>query len=156
MTNDSSPDRHGAPAPHARQLGRAGLLSGLGCLVFGTALASTGLAVSGGAAAVGAVIGAALAAGVFVLGALAVLVVSWVYPPASLVVALLTYLCQVLAALMVFSVLTRGGMLDDGTVSGPWLGATLAGCAVLWVVVQIRIAATGRVLLYDLPEAGAR
>jgi len=135
---------------------RAGVLSGLGCAVVGLVAAGVGLAVSGAAAAFGALIGAGLAGGVFVLGALAVQVVSRVYPPASLLVALLTYVCQVLAALMVFAVLSRGALLDDGTVSAPWVGATLAACALLWVGLHVRVAATARVPLYDLPDAGAR
>ena len=140
----------------ARAAGRAGLLSGIGCAVIGVAAAGVGLALSGVGAAFGALIGAGLAGGVFVLGALAVQVVSRVYPPASLLVALLTYVCQVLAALMVFAILTRGALIHNGTVSAPWVGATLSLCAVLWVTVHVRVAATARVPLYDLPEAGAR
>jgi len=156
MTTDRLTTRRGAAARGARTVGRAGGLSALGCAVVGLVGAGIGLASSGAAAAFGALIGAGLAGGVFVLGALAVHVVSRLYPPASLLVALLTYVCQVLAALMVFAVLTRGELLDDGTVSTWWVGVTLSACALVWVAVHVRVAATARVPLYDLPEAGAR
>ena len=140
----------------ARALGRAGFLSGIGCAVIGLVAAGIGLVLAGAGAAFGALIGAGLAGGVFVAGALAVHVVSRVYPPIALLVALLTYVCQVLAALMVFALLTRGALIENGTVSAPWVGATLSLCALLWVTVHVRVAATARVPLYDLPEAGAR
>ena len=57
---------------------------------------------------------------------------------------------------MVFAGLSRTHWLDDGTVSGAWLGAVLAVCALVWVTVQVRVAATTRVPVYDLSDAGAR
>ena len=127
----------------------------IGALV-GMVAAATGLLVSGSGAAYGALIGAGMDVGVFVAGALAVYVAARVLPSMSLVVALMTYTCQVLVALMVFTGLDRTQWLEDGTVSGPWLGVVLALCALLWVGVQVRVAITTRLPLYDLSDAGAR
>lgn len=135
---------------------RVAALSGAGCVLLGLVAAGLGLATSGPGAGRGALIGAALAAGIFVAGALAVHVAARVLPPAALLVALLTYACQVMVAMLVFGALTRSELLADGTVSGAWLGGVLAACALLWVAVQIRVAATARVPIYDLPDGGAR
>jgi ATP synthase protein I len=156
MTTDRPTTRSGPAAWGPRAAGRASVLSGLGCAVIGLLAAGLGLAVSGWAAAWGALVGAGLAGGVFVLGALAVQVATWLYPPAALLVAMLTYVSQVLAAMTVFSLLDGGALGDDLDVSTPWVGGTLATCALLWVTVHVRVAATARVPLYDLPEAGAR
>jgi len=135
---------------------RVSVLTGLGGAVLGLAAATVGFLSSGTGAAYGALLGAGLAVGIFVAGALAVYVATRVLPAISLVVAMLTYACQVILALMVFQGLTRTRWLEDGTVSGAWLGGVLAACALLWVGVQVRVAATARVPLYDLPDAGAR
>lgn len=156
MTTDSPITRSRPAAWGPRAVGRTSVLSGFGCAVIGLVAALAGATLSGAAAAWGALIGAGLAGGVFVLGALAVQVVTWLYPPLSLLVAMLTYVSQVLAAMMVFTVLDRGALGDDATVSTPWVGGTLAACALLWVTVHVWVAATERVPLYDLPEAGAR
>lgn len=156
MTTGTAQDRLLAGPTGSDPQPRVAAFTGLGCVLVGLVTAGVGLVVSGPGAAVGAAIGAALAGGIFVVGALAVHVSARVLPKLSLVVALLTYVCQVMTAMLVFAGLTSSGMLDDGTVSGAWLGATLAGCALLWVGVQIRVAATARIPLYDLPDAGAR
>lgn len=135
---------------------RVSVLTALGGAVVGLGAAAVGSLVSGSGAAYGALLGAALAIGIFVGGALFVYVATRVLPAISLVVALLTYACQVVIAILVFQGLTRTHWLEDGTVSGPWLGAVLAACALLWTAVQVRVAATTRVPLFDLEDAGAR
>lgn len=135
---------------------RVSVLTAAGSALVGGAAAALGGLVSGSGAALGALLGAGLAVGIFVGGALFVYVASLVLPSISLVVALLTYACQVAVALMVFQGLTRTHWLEDGTVSGPWLGAVLTACALVWTGVQVRVAATTRVPLYDLEDAGAR
>lgn len=156
MTTGTPQARRPAGVPGADPQLRVAALTAAGCLVVGVVAAGIGLTVSGSSAAYGALIAAGLAVGVFVAGALAVHVAARVLPPVALAVALLTYVCQVLVAMMVFAGLTRSQLLDDGTVSGPWLGLVLAVCALLWVGVQVRVAATTRVPLYDLPDLGAR
>lgn len=156
MTTETARSRRLAAGRAVDPQPRVAALTAVGCVVLGLGAAAAGLVTAGGGAARGALLGAGVAAGVFVAGALAVHVCARVMPSASLAVALMTYLCQVLVAMMVLGVLTERGWLDDGTVSGPWLGAVLAACALLWVTVQIRVAATARVPLYELPDAGAR
>lgn len=135
---------------------RVSVLTAAGSVILGLVAAGLGLLVSGSGAAFGALIAAGLAIGIFVGGALFVYVAARVLPSLSIVVALLTYACQVVIALLVFRGLARTSWLEDGTVSGPWLGLVLAACAILWMAVQVRVAFTTRVPLYDDPDVGAR
>lgn len=127
----------------------------VGSAVIGALGAVAGALAAGSGAVFGALLGAGLAVSVFVCGALFVYVASRVLPSISMAVALLTYFCQVGAALMVFQVFARTRWLEDGTVSAPWLSAVLTGCALLWIAIQVRVAATARVLIYDDADAGA-
>ncbi|WP_203335969.1 hypothetical protein [Nocardioides limicola] len=129
---------------------------GASCLVLGVLAAVTGALLVGAPAAWGAGIGATMAGGIFVVGALVVYVAARVMPSLALVVALLTYVSQVLLAALIFVQLEGSGVLDDGTVHRAWLAALLVLCTLVWVTVQITSATRSRVPIFDLPEAGAR
>jgi len=135
---------------------RVSVLTACGSILLGGVAAGLGLLVSGSGAAYGALIATVLAIAIFVGGALFVYVATRVIPTISIVVALLTYACQVVIALLVFQGLRRTNWLEDGTVSGVWLGIVLTACAVLWMGVQVRVALTARVPIYDESDAGAR
>jgi len=125
------------------------------CTALATLVAVTlGAAASGSAAAVGALIGAALVLFFFGFGAFVVNAVASVSPTASLLVALLTYLLEVVAMGAVFVALGRSRGLD-GPVDGSWIGVVVIVLTLVWLVAQTFAALRSRQPLYD-PEASAR
>lgn len=125
-----------------------------GSLLAGLALAILGALVSGSPAALGALVGTALVALVFAGGSFVVNEVARVLPAAALLIALLTYMLQVVAMALVFVALSGSGLLDE-TLARGWLsGAVIAGTAG-WLVLQVALATRQRIPLYDLPATGA-
>lgn len=116
----------------------------------GSAAVVIGLAaVLGGADATrGAALGGFLAVGVFAFGAFTVDAVSKLMPAASLMFAMLTYTLQVVVMLMAFVVLTRSGLLDD-QIDRNWLAAAIIVGAMVWMVVQVRLATTARIPAFE-------
>lgn len=156
MTTDPTETRQEpGPAGADPQL-RIAALAGAGCLVTGLLAAGAAALLADPGAAYGALVGAVIAAAIFVTGALAVHVVARTMPAAALLVALLTYLSQVVLAFLVFWRLSDSGLLTDGTLDRTWIGGVLVLCTLLWMAVQIRVVTRARAPLYDLPEAGAR
>lgn len=115
---------------------------------------------SGAPAARGAVVGSLIAVGVFAFGGFAVDAVSRLMPAASLMFAMLTYTLQVVVMAMAFVAVNRSGMLERD-VDRNWLGAAIIVGAFVWMTVQIRLATTTRIPVYEpvsheAPEGGAR
>ncbi|GAB6986180.1 hypothetical protein [Nocardioides pyridinolyticus] len=110
--------------------------------------------VAGPAAAWGALVGTLLVVGVFGFGSFTVNLVAAVMPAAALVVALLTYVLQVLVMGLVFYGLSGSGLLDD-TIDRTWLGGSVIAGTVAWLVVQVVVATTRRIPVYVLPEPAA-
>ena len=106
---------------------------------------------SGSASAAGATIGALMVLGFFGLGSAAVSAVAAVSPSVSMLVALLTYTLEVVLLALVFVVLNRSGALDS-TVDRTWLGLTVIGGTLVWLVGQTVAATRSRQPIYDLPE----
>lgn len=124
--------------------------------VLGGLLAGLGALVSGDAAAYGALVGTAIAVGVFAFGTFAVDAVAHVMPAASLVIALLTYVMQVLVLALVFVALSQSGALDS-TLDRGWLGGAIVLVTLIWTAVQIRATATARIPVYEpAREAASR
>jgi ATP synthase protein I len=117
-----------------------------GSLVVGIA-ALTG----GGEAAKIALIGTAIAVGVFAFGAFAVHLAAAILPSSALLVALMTYACQLVLVFAIFIALSRAGGPADGPQRG-WLAAAVIACTLAWIVVQLVATTRQRTLLYDLPE----
>lgn len=113
------------------------------------ALAVAGAAVGGPSAASGAAVGGAVAVGVFVFGTSAVDAVARLMPAASLMFALVTYTFQVAVLALVFVALTRSGLLDS-ELDRDWLGGAIVLSAIVWIVVQVRLATTARIPAYDI------
>lgn len=130
-----------------RVLVRAALVSAALGLVLTVVAALAG----GSAAAWGALVGAVLVVTVFGFGAFTVNLVATVMPVAALLVALLTYVLQVVVMGLVFAVLSGSGLLDD-TLDRTWLAGTVIAGTVTWVVVQVAVATTRRIPVYELPE----
>lgn len=118
--------------------------------VVGLALIAVAALTGGSAAAGGALVGILLVLGVFGFGAFAVNLVAHVMPAAALMVALLTYVLQVVVMAVVFAALSRSGALDD-TLDRGWLGGTVIAGTAAWIVVQLVVATTRRIPVYDLP-----
>lgn len=133
-----------SPASGLRPLVAAALVAA----VLGGLLAGLGGLVRGDAAAFGALVGTAIAVGVFALGTFAVDAVAHVMPAASLVIALLTYVMQVLVLALVFVALSESGALDS-TLDRGWLGGAIVLVTLIWTAVQIRATATARIPVYE-------
>jgi hypothetical protein len=128
-------------------------LAGGVTLVVGTVAVLLAALVTGAPGALGAAIGVGMVLVFFGFGALTVNAVAAVSPGASLLVALLTYVLQVVAVGVVFVALRSSGALD-GTVDAGWVAGTLIAATVCWLVAQVVAATRSRQPLYDLP-AGA-
>lgn len=124
--------------------------AGLGTLVAGLLATLVGAVAGGSPAAYGALVGTALVVVVFALGSATVHAVAGLLPAASLVVALLTYLLQLLLVLVVLSALDGSGAVGD-TLSRGWLaGAVIVG-TLAWTFVQVALATRVRIPVYELP-----
>jgi ATP synthase protein I len=113
-----------------------------------------GAIASGAPGAAGAAIGAGMVLVFFGLGALVVNAVAGVSPAASLVVALLTYVLQVLLVGLVLVGLERAGALD-GAVDRRWAAGSLIAATLVWLVTHIITLTRSRIPLYALPERGS-
>lgn len=118
-------------------------LVGLAAVVLGALL-------SGSAAATGAVIGAATVCVFFAFGAVVLGVVTRLAPQTSLLVALLTYLLQVVALGLVFFAVSRSGL--ESAVDTRWTGGTVIVCTLVWLVAQVIATTRVRQPIYDLPS----
>lgn len=106
--------------------------------------------VGGRDAAAGALIGTLLTVAVFVFGSFTVHVVARVMPAAALLVALLTYVLQVVVMGLVFVAISRSGQLDHG-IDRSWLAGTIIAGTMVWLLVQVVLETTRRIPAYDLP-----
>lgn len=116
--------------------------SGLLTAVASTAgLAAVGAVVAGlvgGApAAWGVVVGAVTVVAVFALGMGITQTVATLSPALSLVVALLTYLLQLVTLVVVLAALERSTLLDT-TLDRVWIGATVIVGTVMWSLALVR------------------
>lgn len=120
-------------------------------LALGVAIAIAGLLVAGGDAALGALVGTAIALGVLLFGTLTVAAVAALVPTAALLVAMTTYTLQVVVLAAVFVVLTEGGFVGE-TVPREWFGGAMVAVALVWSVAQVHAATRARIPVYDLPR----
>ena len=119
----------------------------------GVAAAVTGGLLAGRPAVVGAAGGAALVCVFFGFGALVLGAVMRTAPAVSLLVALLTYVLQVVALGVLTLALARSGFLGE-SVDSQWLGGTVIGCTLVWVGAHLVGFARMRQPLYGLPADG--
>lgn len=135
-----------------RSWGTTALLRAVGATaVAGLVTAGVAAVVGGSDAAWGALVGTALVVAVFGFGTFTVNAVAALLPAASLLVAVLTYTLQVVAMALVFVALSNSGLLD-GTIDRNWLGGTVIGGTLVWLVVQVMLSTSRRIPIYDLPE----
>jgi ATP synthase protein I len=120
--------------------------------VLGAAAVIVAALVSGAPGATGAAIGSGMVLVFFGFGALTVNAVAAVSPTASLLVALLTYVLQVVAVGVVFLALDASGALGS-TVDAEWVAGTVIVATLCWLVAQIVAATRSRRPIYDLSPA---
>ena len=107
-------------------------------VVAGTLLVGCAALLGGTPGALGAAVGCLLTLVVLGTGTLVVYAAAGVLPRAALLIALLTYLLQVLALALGFVLLSRSGLLD-GRLSREWLAAGVVLVTVAWMVGQIHM-----------------
>jgi ATP synthase protein I len=123
----------------------AGLGTALGLTLLVAALATGAAAVTGAGPQVnGALVGAAMVAGFFLVGTLSTSLAAAYAPGLALFVALLTYTLQVVVLGLVLVALTRSGAtassIDVGWLAGVVIAGTLA-----WMATLVAHALTGEV-----------
>ena len=122
-------------------------------------LVVAGVLRDGSAGAWGALAGGGIAFLVFASGTAVVHMVAGAVPTASMLVALFTYMLQVVVMALVVGVLNASGVAG-GSMSRGWFAAGVISVTAAWLVVQIWQATHLRLPAYDLgderPEAGAR
>lgn len=145
--------QHGSP--HGSQPGPHGLRilswSTAVVLAAGLLLALVGAVLDGRPALVGALAGAGLVALVLSSGTAVVDLVSQLMPSASLIVAMLTYTLEIAFLALVLAALNGADNLDETMSAQYFAGAVIAG-ALAWTVVQVRLAMSARIPVYDLPD----
>ncbi len=92
--------------------------------------------IAGSSAAYAALVGTALVLAVLGFGSTVVNTVAGLMPAASLMVALLTYVLQVVLMALVFAALSGSGLLDD-TLDREWLAGVVIGGTFVWLTAQV-------------------
>ncbi|WP_457206551.1 hypothetical protein [Nocardioides sp. P5_C9_2] len=146
MTTESKQDTRRGASP---LLGAA--TAGLVLVVLLVVLAGL---LDGSAGALGAAAGGVLALAVFATGTAVVQTVAQVMPAASLLVALMTYILQVVLMGAVAVALSGSGLVGEDLSRGWFAGAIIAVTAT-WMVAQVWLVGRQRIPVYDL-SAGAR
>lgn len=122
------------------------------------AVATVVVALAGGADVAGAfALGAGLAVAVLAFGAFTLSFVAGAMPGASLMMALLTYLLQLLLVLVGVVALGRSGVVESESAQLA-CGLGVIGTTLLWVTVQVALTARSRIPLYapaSAPVGGA-
>ena len=168
MTTESKQDtRRGAAAllgpstPSAGGAGPRSLVHGVRVVVraagltllVATVVVIAAAVVHGSQAAAAAGLGGGLVALVVSFGTLSLHVVASAMPKASLLVALVTYLTQLAAVMLVFVAITRGDLFSATEARG-WLAASMVVATVVWATAHVVLTARQRVPYFDLPTGG--
>lgn len=124
----------------------------VGSLVASVVVVAVAGLVDDSAAVRGAATGAFATVAVMAFGAYVVHVVAKVMPSASLLLAIMTYLLQIVAMTAFLALATGSGALDD-SLSGGWLVTGVVVAVLAWVATQIWFSTRARIPLYDLPGA---
>lgn len=120
-------------------------------VVLGLVAALVGALVSGSTAAWGALVGTVLVVGILGFGSFVVNVVAGLVPTLALMVAMTTYVLQVVLMGLVFAVLSSSDLLDT-TLDRGWLAGAVIGGTAIWLVSQVLLTVRRRIPVYDLPE----
>lgn len=140
MTTESKQDTRTGMSPLLGALG-----AGAGAVLV---LVVAGAATTGRAAVVGAATGGVLTLLVFALGIALVDLVARVMPRASLLVALLTYVLQLLVLAVCIAAIDRAGIGQD-TLARGWFAAGVIAVTLLWMAGQLVAATRQRIPAWD-------
>ena len=136
---------------HSTRSGSSPLLGALGSGVVAVLLLVGAAAVVDGRPAVlGALVGGVLTLLVFALGVGLVSLVARLLPPASLLVALMTYVLQLLVLGVCVGAIDAS--VDAATLSRGWFAAAVIAVTALWVVGQLVAATRQRIPAYETRE----
>lgn len=116
----------------------------------GLVLALVGLAVDGSTALYAGLAGAVATVLVLAGGALVVGVVAKIMPVASLLLALLTYVCQLL--LLTVALAAVANLADD--VATRWSAGALIAVTLVWTIAHLLLATRRRIAVYDIALPG--
>ena len=130
------------------------LVAAAAVLVVAALLVLAAALASGADAAYAALVGSLVAAALLLLGTVTVNVVAALVPAASLLVALLTYLLQVVLMAVAFARLSDSALAEDATSRG-WLAGAVIAATIAWMVTQIWVSTRARIPAYDLPPTTA-
>lgn len=137
---------------------RNGLSPLLGALASGAVVVVVLVVVaalsSGRPGVVGVAVGGVLTLAVFALGVAVVGFVARLVPGASLLVALMTYVLQLLVLALVVGAID-GADLDAGTLSRGWFATGVIVVTVTWLVGQVVTATRQRIPVYDTPATAS-
>ncbi|MGA9748057.1 MAG: hypothetical protein WBQ50_11435 [Nocardioides sp.] len=146
MTTAAQSAPAGSPGVAGRVVRRAlAATAGLGLL-----LAFAAWLLAGSAALVGVLVGTALVAGFFGLGAVVLIWVTAASPAMSLLVALMTYTLQVIVLGLAFAVLQVSGLMRS-SIDGGWLGGTVIAGTAVWLAIQVTLTLKARQTYFDDP-----
>lgn len=126
---------HQPPPPSFTTAGASSAL--LVTAVLGLLAAGVAGLVAGRAPLLGVLLGVALVCGFFLFGAVNTALAAAYLPRASLALAMLTYLMQVVALLLVLVAVERSGLTEE-TVDARWLSGTVIVGTVVWVAALVR------------------
>ena len=149
MTTTARP-RHGHPGGVAS---RVLVPAGLGVVAAVAAVSVLGGLLHGRPAALGALVGGAIALCFLLFGSLVVSAATRMAPEAALLMALMTYALQVALVAVVFVALGSSGAVGTTFAAG-WLAGGVVAATVAWTVGQLVFSSRARVPVYDI-EAGA-
>ena len=145
MTTESKNSTRSGLSPLAVALGSA--------LVAVLALGLLAAVLDGRAAVVGALVGGGVTLAVFALGTGTVSLVARLVPAASLLVALMTYVLQLLVLALVVASIERADV-GAATLSRGWFAAGVIAVTLLWMAGQLVAATRQRIPVYADSEAG--
>lgn len=116
-------------------------------------LAGLGLALSGSAGLTGALAGGGLALAIFLVGTLVVDAVARMMPAMSMLIALLTYLLQVVVMAVVVTALVRSEVGGE-QLFREWFAGAVIAVTMLWLGVQVWLFTRLRIPVFDPPVRG--
>ena len=137
-----------ASGPRGILLRTAGISLGAALLVSGV-----GFVLAGAPGGLGALVGGVLVVLVFGTGALAVDLMARRSAVEALLMAMTTYLGQVIVLVTVLVVLSRSGLVGDELSRG-WLAGGVVVVALTWSIGQIIVHRKARIPMYQLPGQG--
>ncbi len=132
--------------------GRALVVAGAVAVAATLVLVGLAALVDGSTAAAGAAVGAAITWLIFAFGAFVVHAVAGALPAASLLIAMLTYLLQVLAVALFFFALEDSGAFDSDLARG-WVAAGVVVLTLTWTIGQLVATTRLRIPAFELPDA---